>query len=355
MAGYRVSYIKAGTPSQRRTPLGILGMRFRTVDRQAPAFCNNPVWRVTAHPTLKDLSVATVYKRKAQKVRPVDDSTPSKSKPGGMDNWKEVLLKRAQEHATKGRFDHWLEPRFSKIERGSRLTKERIEKLIIGPDLTPQERDLLIEMLHYREGALAFDFSHCSRIREEVAPPQVIKTVEHKAWQAQSFPIPKALTEVVSNMLRDRLKAGVLEYCDGLYRNPYFLVKKREGKYRLINNAIEINCVTVRDAGLPPSPDDFAEEFAGLAISLLIDFFSGYDQVTLAEESRNLTAFMTTLGLLRMTTLPQGATNSVAQFMRVVTKILEELIPLICRAFLDDIGVKGPRTRYNNKEVAPGI
>jgi hypothetical protein len=119
------------------------------------------------------------------------------------------------------------------------------------------------------------------------------------------------------------------------------LVKKKEGKYRLINNTIEINRQTIRDTGLLPSPDDFAEEFTGLAISSLIDFFSGYDQVTLTEESQNLTAFSIVLGLLRMTTLPQGATNSVAQFSRIVIRILEDLIPNICRPFLDNIRVKG--------------
>ena len=64
---------------------------------------------------------------------------------------------------------------------------------------------------------------------------------------------------------------------------------------------------------------------------------------------------MTPLGLLRQTTLPQGATNSVAQFVRVVTRILQDHIPTCCRPFLDDIGVKGPRTRYNEKEAVPGV
>lgn len=357
MAGYKVSHIKAeraeGSRSWLELPkLDVLKVKFQEIIQGG----RETVWRLSTklqNPTL--VGVSTAYKRKAQKVRPVDDSTPSKSKPGGLGNWKEVLLQQVQPNVTTGRFDHWLYPRFCVLERGARLTPERKKALIIGPDLTPQEKDLFIEMLHYREAALAFEFSHCGRIREEVAPPQIIKTIEHKAWQAPGFPVPKALNSVIAEMLRERIKAGVLEYCDGPYRNPYFLVKKREGKYRLINNAIEINRVTVRDAGLPPSPDEFAEDFAGLAVSSLIDFFSGYDQITLAEESRNLTAFSTTLGLLRMTTLPQGATNSVAQFMRIITKVLEELIPTICRPFLDDIGVKGPRTRYSDQEVAPGI
>src|ERR1700736_5782067 len=56
-----------------------------------------------------------------------------------------------------------------------------------------------------------------------------------------------------------------------------------------------------------------------------------------------------------MTTLLQGATNSVAQFVRIVTKILEDLIPKDCLPFLDDIRVKGPLTSYEDREVLPRI
>jgi hypothetical protein len=157
-------------------------------------------------------------------------------------------------------------------------------------------------------------------------------------------------------MVRERLKNGVLEPCHGAYRNPWFLVAKKDaGKYRLINAAMEINRVTLRDAALPPDTDSFSEDFAGCAIASLIDFFSGYDQIPLAEKSRDLTAFETLLGLMRMTTLPQGATNSVGQFMRVVLAILREHISHRARAFLDDVAVKGPRTKYGDEEILPGI
>ncbi len=116
---------------------------------------------------------------------------------------------------------------------------------------------------------------------------------------------------------------GVIELCHGPYRNPWYWIKKStSGKYLLVNLAVELNRVTVREANLSPSADQFSEEFAGCVISSLIDFFSGYDQVELDDESRDLTAFMTPLGFMRMTTLPQGATNSVAQFVTIVLKIL---------------------------------
>lgn len=101
---------------------------------------------------------------------------------------------------------------------------------------------------------------------------------------------------------------------------------------------------------MPPSADEFSEEFAGCAISSLIDFFSGYDQVELDEESRDLTGFMTPLGLMRMTTLAQGATNSVAKFVRIVLKILAPHLRDRAKPFLDDVGVKGPKTTYNNEK-----
>jgi hypothetical protein len=275
----------------------------------------------------EEFRVYTIYKRKADKVRPVDHGVSDGSKPGRVIDWVE-RSKKLDIAYEPGLYSEWLIPKFSDIERGSRLTKERVSKLIVGSDLTKQEKAVFTEILYNREKVLAFDFSHCGKIHLDVAPPQVIKTVEHKAWQVPRFPVPKALVPVVVKMLQERLKNGVLEYCDSPYRNPWFLAKKKEaGKYRLINATMKINERTIRDANLPPSIDDFSEEFASCQVASLIDFFSRYDQVELDKKSRDLTAFQIPLGLLRQTTLLQGATNLVGQFVRIVTKILEDLIP----------------------------
>ena len=78
----------------------------------------------------------------------------------------------------------------------------------------------------------------------------------------------------------------VIEPCHGLHQNPWYLVKKSiPGKYRLVNVEVELNRITIRDANLPPSADQFSEEFAGSTLSSLIDFFSDYNQVELNKES----------------------------------------------------------------------
>ncbi len=79
-------------------------------------------------------------------------------------------------------------------------------------------------------------------------------------------------------MLKNRVEKGVFKSNHNPYRNPWFLVKKKEkGKYRLINTAMEINRVIVKDANLPPFVDEFSKKFIGCIIISLIDFFSGYD------------------------------------------------------------------------------
>ncbi len=47
--------------------------------------------------------------------------------------------------------------------------------------------------------------------------------------------------------------------------------------------------------------------------------------------------------------------NSVSQFQKVVTRILQDHIPSRAMPFLDDVGVKGPLLRYGNEEVMLGV
>ena len=304
----------------------------------------------------QSVQVYTMYKPKLKKVVLVDFGDEKGEKPGGREDWYDRSKLRDMPQKHVGKYQTHLIPRFCDIPRGSKITKERLKSLDVGEDLSMEERELFEEMLLNREGAIAFEWKDCSKVHEDVSPPIKIKTVPHEAWQSAGISYPKSLCNQMMEMLKDRLEKGVLERCYGPYRNPWFLVaKKAPGQYRLVNACMEMNRYTIRDANLPPSADEFAEEFAGCKVSSLIDWFSGYDQLVLAEESRDMTAFMTPLGLLRMTTVPQGATNSIAQFCRVVTKILQPLLNQTAMPFMDDVGVKGPYTDYGNEEALPGI
>lgn len=305
-----------------------------------------------------NLYANTLYKRKGHKVHPRDDIPSDGTTPEGDPDWKRKKWDEAKGQLKPSRLlPDQLVGRIAAFPAGTRLTPERLEEILkpCRGTLSKKELKVFEEILWNREGALAWDFSECGKLDPLVAPPQVIKVVDHKAWQAGAIPIPLGLQAKLVDLLKLRLKHGIFEESHGPYRNPYFLVVKKDGGVRFILSATKYNGITIRDAYIPPRADKFSEDYGMCKILSVIDFLSGYDQIPLDRRSRDLTTIATAIGLLRLCTLPQGATNSVAQFMRVVVRILFDLIPDVCQPFLDDIAVKGPTTTYQDEEAAPGI
>ena len=103
--------------------------------------------------------------------------------------------------------------------------------------------------------------------------------------QVSNFRVPKALEKNVTDIIKAKLDCGALERSFGPYRNPWFLVPKKAGKYRVISAAQRLNAVTIKDASLPPSAGNFSEQFAMFLLLSLLDLFSSYDQYILAPKS----------------------------------------------------------------------
>jgi len=179
--------------------------------------------------------------------------------------------------------------------------------------------------------------------------------IEHIPWVQSPIRIPKSIEDTVHQMLLDQKAAGKYEYSTASYRSRIFTVVKPKGGIHLVADVQELNRVTVRDAGLPPTTDDFAEGFVDHVIYGLADLFSGYDRRKLAVTSRPLTTFSCLLGPLRSCVLPQGATNSLPEFQRCTTHTLQDEIPKNGDVFVDNVGLKDPTSTYNDIEVAPGI
>jgi hypothetical protein len=242
------------------------------------------------------------------------------------------------------------------VPRGSRLTPERLAAMNIGGGtLSKEEVELVQERVLFQfEGAIAFEDAHMGLLDPAIEPPVVIHTVPHQPWQQQNLRLLKAMQDAATAHVKDKLLLGILEPSQGPYRSRYFLVaKKKPGEYRFINDVQPLNKVTIRDAGMPPAVDEFSEEFAGRLITSSLDFYAGYYQIPLAIESRDLTAFFTAIGLVRITRLPQGWTNSVAVFQRIITKVVWIWLQY-AKPFLDDVGIHGPETK-DETIIAPGI
>ena len=90
----------------------------------------------------------------------------------------------------------------------------------------------------------------------------------------------------------------------------------------MINAIMNMNEVIIRDVNLSFNVKKFSKEFADMLITSLINFFFNYDQVMFVEKCRDLTTFMISFELLKIIKFSQKIINSIAQFVKMIIKIL---------------------------------
>jgi hypothetical protein len=196
-------------------------------------------------------------------------------------------------------------------------------------------------MLEQHGKAFAFSTQEIGFVDPKQIEPMVIFTMPHIPWNLKPIPVPRAHLPKLIELLKEKVAMGILEPSNAPNSNRWFTVPKKNGSLRFIQDLQLVNKVTIRNARIGPSVDAFAEEFASRSIYLIGDLYSGYDQFQLAVESRDITTIRTPIGLVRMCTLPQGATNSVVHMLNAMNKVLKNCIPETTMRFQDDIPIKG--------------
>ena len=131
----------------------------------------------------------------------------------------------------------------------------------------------------------------------------VIFTVPHVPWNLKSIPVPRAHIPKLMELLKQKVEMGILEPLSAPYSNRWFTVPKKNDKLHFIQDLQPVNKVTIRNTGIRPTIDEFAEDFAGRSIYSVGDLYLGYDQFQLAVESRDITTMRTPLGLVQMCNL----------------------------------------------------
>lgn len=92
------------------------------------------------------------------------------------------------------------------------------------------------------------------------------------------------------------------------------LVKKNNGKWRMCIDYSDLNRACPKDFYLLPNIDQMIDSMAGNEMLSFMDAFSGYNQIKLAKEDQDNTAFITYKGVFACTILPFGLLNAGATF-----------------------------------------
>jgi hypothetical protein len=238
-------------------------------------------------------------------------------------------------------------PNFVPTGRYTQERKDQFDEVHKEDFLLPEERKLMHHFMMLQSHGFAWEDNERGRFREDFFPPVDIPVVPHRPWVLKNIPIPPGLYPEICRIIKVKLDAGVYEPSNSSYRSRWFCVIKKDGKnLRLVHSLEPLNEVTIAHSGVPPATEMLAAQFSGRACGGMFDLYVGYDERTLAESSRDLTTFQTPFGALRLVTLPMGWTNSVPIFHDDVTFILQAEIPDVTVPYIDDVPIKGPKSRY---------
>ena len=286
---------------------------------------------------VKGVSTGKKYKPVDMKVRPVYGTLPEEFR----------IVRNITGDPLAGMPQ--LSPTPPEFSPKGRYTQERMEDFDKAhPDFWwPEERKLMHHLMAEQNEAFAWVESERGKLREDFFPPVKIATRAHEPWVQGNRPIPPYLFDMVCDLMRSKIEAGVYEPSSSSYRSRWFCVLKKDGKsLRIVHSLEPLNAVTIAHSGLPPNTEELASRFAGRSCGTTMDLYVGYDERILDESSRDLTTFQTPFGAMRLVTLPMGWTNSVPIFHEDITAVLQPEIPKVTEPFVDDVPVKGPLTRY---------
>jgi transposase InsO family protein len=175
-----------------------------------------------------------------------------------------------------------------------------------------------------------------------------VDVAEHRIVTGDTRPIrrpqyrtPYALRQELDNQVQEMLKKGVIEPSDSPWNAPVVLIPKRsstgQASYRFCVDYRALNAVTRPDAYPLPLLEDSVQALHGCRYYSVLDAYSGYWQVRLAEEDKAKTAFSTPSGHFAFCRLPFGVGNGPASFQRLVDVLLRELSGVEAFAYLDDV------------------
>ncbi|KAL4084279.1 hypothetical protein QTP88_028104 [Uroleucon formosanum] len=216
------------------------------------------------------------------------------------------------------------------------------ENFDINPDLTNKQKGDLIQLLNKYKNI----FSQSKWDLGEVdTDPIEIKLSDKTPVNLRNFKLSLSEIKEIEKQTKDLLETGIIEHSTSAYSSPIFLVPKGQpqgtknktaSEYRMVLDYRRVNEKTLKEAFPLPIIQNIYDSLAGNKYFSCLDAMSGFHQLKLNDNSKEITSFSTSTGHYQFTRLPFGLTNAPQNFQKVMNKIMAGLTYRINCCYLDD-------------------
>ena len=154
---------------------------------------------------------------------------------------------------------------------------------------------------------------------------------------SQRYKTPYYLRNELKKIIENNVKSGLLEPISSPWAAPVLLVKKPNGKWRLVCDYRKLNSVTISNQYPLPEIDGLIDTMANSQIFLTADLFTGFHQIPCDKETKQKVAITTEFGQFTWTAMPMGGKNAPAVFQQMMDKVFAAVPKSKLAIYLDDI------------------
>ena len=152
------------------------------------------------------------------------------------------------------------------------------------------------------------------------------------------YEMPLHQLKKLKELLDNEEAAGVISRSKAPHAVPGFFVTDPGSKQeRWVVNYQEVNAKSRKDAYPLPRVNTIIERAASANFISTMDISKAFAMIPMSEDSKELTAFTTPIGMFQYNVMPMGLANAPSIWQRFIDSILGPISHDFCFAYLDDI------------------
>lgn len=191
---------------------------------------------------------------------------------------------------------------------------------------------------------LIFEFKDVFRVRLGADEPAKVESLRVrlrdgvKPYRAGARRYSDEQLTALRDHIRDLLDKGLIHRNNASrWACPVLIVRKSDGTIRVVVDYRPVNSMMVPIAGVAPNLAVVTKEVRGAYGFGSFDFFKGFWQMPLAEDSQEIFSFVTEDGVFTPTRVPQGAMDSAVHFQSQVNDCFRDMLHRSVLTWIDDV------------------
>ena len=219
-----------------------------------------------------------------------------------------------------------------------KLTETTKQFIAANANLTRVPTDLqhkYLQLLYKHH--LAFSLTKADLGRSDLVMHEIHMKTEEPIFVKQ-FKIPDAHRHYLEDQIKEWLQFGIVQPSRSRYNSPLFLVKKKDGSFRVVQDFRALNANSYVDKYTMQDVTECINEIgrSNSTIFSTLDLTSGFWQMLLHPKSRKYTAFtLPGMGQFEWITSSMGLLGCPASFQRLVEAVVHGINNII--VYIDDL------------------